>query len=103
MKFGLTQKDIKVIREVFQKFPEVEGAVIFGSRAMGNYKRGSDVDLAITGKQGSKIADKIRGILNEETTLPYLFDIVFYESLESQELKEHIDREGKIFYERDKV
>lgn len=38
----------------------------------------------------------------KQENYPYLFDIVFYESLESGELKEHIDREGKIFYERDK-
>lgn len=102
MTFGLTKKDIEVIREVIQNFPEVERAVIFGSRAMGNHKRGSDVDLAIMGKHGSKVVSKISGILNEETFLPYNFDIVYYGTLGSQELKEHIDLEGKILYQRDK-
>ncbi|WP_204226487.1 nucleotidyltransferase domain-containing protein [Clostridium botulinum] len=48
--FGLLERDIKYINEVLDKFEEIEKAIIFGSRAMGNYKKGSDVDIAIIGK-----------------------------------------------------
>ena len=46
---GLLDRDIKYIRKALEKYDEIEKAVIFGSRAMGNYKKGSDVDIAIDG------------------------------------------------------
>lgn len=99
MPFGLTNAQIKVVRSVFKRFPEIKKVMILGSRAMGNFKKGSDVDLAIMGNVKTEIVAEISMILNEETTLPYLFDVIHYESISNEELKRHVDEYGTVFYE----
>ena len=96
MDTGLTEADINRIRTTIEQFPEIEEAVIFGSRAKGTYKKASDVDLAIKGRAvTSETIKRLNFLLNEELPLPYFFDVVHYESLENQLLVEHIDRVGK--------
>lgn len=73
--------------------------MMFGSRAKGNYKKGSDIDLAIKGKRCSDLmAINIQGYFNEELPIPYYVDVVYYDGLEHRELKAHIDRVGKNFF-----
>ena len=89
---------------VFAKYSEVEEVFIFGSRAKGNYKKGSDIDLAIKGKNISEsLAGTIRGILEDEVPLPYQFDVVHYASISNPDFISHIDRVGIIFYQQKKV
>jgi len=96
MDTGLTEADINCIRTAIEQFPEIEEAVIFGSRAKGTHKKASDVDLAIKGRVvTSETINRLNFLLNEELPLPYFFDVVHYESLENQLLVEHIDRVGK--------
>ncbi|MCK5700073.1 MAG: nucleotidyltransferase domain-containing protein [Cyclobacteriaceae bacterium] len=96
MKFGLTEKHIEVILRRASKFKEIERVVIFGSRSIGNYKKGSDVDLALKGLNVSQqIADKLRYELSEKTNLPYFFDVVCYNCLKNKSLIKHIDELGK--------
>ena len=97
MTFGLSQSQQKKIRSIFEKYPQVKKAAVFGSRAMGNFKPGSDVDIALFGPLDDVILARIGAELNEETTLPYQFDLIRYDQIHSQELKEHIDRYGKEF------
>lgn len=98
--FGLTSADITSIIQVLEAHPEVEEAIIYGSRAMGNYKPGSDVDLALKGLlKESRVMD-IAAQLNERLPLPYKFDVLAYSNLTNQALVEHIDRYGKTFYTR---
>ena len=74
MIFGLKRRDRKNILAAVSKFPEIERVKIFGSRAMGNYKKGSDVDLAIAGSQITfKTVLRLRSMLNEDLPLPYFF------------------------------
>lgn len=97
--YGLLDRDIKSILEVMEKYNEVKEAIIFGSRAMGNYKKGSDVDIAIKGIEIDRnIIRKISEELNEEYPIPYFFDIIHYESLSNEKLIHHIDNEGKFIY-----
>jgi uncharacterized protein len=99
MNFGLNENTIDQIKNVFLEFPEVEKAEIFGSRAKGNYRNGSDIDIAIFGNSVSEnIALDISGILNERKPLPYYFDIISYPTLKNADLKDHIDRVGLSFY-----
>lgn len=99
MKFGLTQADMQQIVKALKQFPQIELACIFGSRAKGNYKSGSDVDIAISGEEISpEIVTRLGVILNEETPLPYCFDIVHIQSLTDSSLKEHISRVGQWFF-----
>ena len=101
MNYGITEKSFRLILEGLNHYPEIEKALIFGSRAIGNYKNGSDIDLALYGSDVTE--ETIRGLrtrLNEELPIPYYFDIIHYENINNQELKEHIDTMGKMFYTR---
>lgn len=103
MNFGLKDSDLDYIKKVLGKFPEIEKAVIFGSRAKGNYKPGSDVDIAIYGEKiDFDVVSALHAMLEDEGPLPYYFDIVDYTHLTHEELKEHIDRVGKVIFEREK-
>ena len=97
--FGLKPTDIEYIINILSKHPEVEIALMYGSRAMGNYKPGSDVDLALKGKyMTDSIALNIAVELNEHSPLPYMFDVVSFPSLTNQALIEHINHHGKSVY-----
>lgn len=101
MNFGLKDSDLDYIKKTIEKFPEIEKAVIFGSRAMGNYKPGSDIDIGIYGENITfDTVSALHTMLEEMGPLPYFFDIVDYTHLNHKELKEHIDRIGKVIYER---
>ena len=101
--FGLYDKSYTLMIEALKKFPEIEKAIIFGSRSMGNYKKGSDIDLAIAGSGvTNQTVSRLSAQLNEELPIPYFIDVVDYNSLLNKELKEHIDRNGTEFYHRKK-
>ncbi|NLW23234.1 MAG: nucleotidyltransferase domain-containing protein [Tissierellia bacterium] len=101
MNFGIPAKSMDLIIEAMAEYEEIERAAIFGSRSMGNYKNGSDVDIAIYGNDITmELVKRLSIKLNEILPLPYYFDIVHYESLKNEELKKHIDVFGKVFYIR---
>ena len=101
MNFGLRDEDLAYIVSVIQDFAEIRKAVVFGSRAKENYKQGSDVDIAIFGEAVSfSTIARLHFRLEEEGPLPYLFDIVDGTHSEHPELKEHVERVGKIIFER---
>ncbi len=100
---GLLDRDIEMIHEALSRLPEIEYAVLFGSRAMGNFKTGSDVDLAIVGKTvTNKTLSQLNTWLNETYPLPYMFDLLHYERISHKKLKEHIDTVGKVLYRKQK-
>jgi len=100
--FGLRESDIEDIVAVLRQFTAVETALIFGSRAKGNYKPGSDVDIALKGTDiDFQTTLAIGGKLNEETLMPYHFDVLDHKALNNTELTNHIDRIGQVFYRRD--
>lgn len=104
MKNGLEERDIKYITESIKTFSEIKEVVLFGSRAKGKFKKGSDVDMAIKGENIThSTVTHLSHLLNEEKPLPYYFDIVHYEKIKEPELLEHIDRAGIVFYESKKV
>ena len=99
-RFGITEKSYNYIVSYLKTNPNIEKVILFGSRAKGNYKRGSDIDLAIKGKESSpELAIDIESFINEEIPVPYTVDVVDYNSLKKKELKEHIDRVGVLFYQ----
>lgn len=102
MSFGIRKEDITYIIDTIKEFQEVEKAMIFGSRAMGNFKNGSDVDIALFGeKVNFSIIANIKDKLQEESPMPYLFDIVDFTHTESDALKSHIRKYGKEIFCRD--
>lgn len=100
MPHGLSLVTVVKIHEVFGRHPEIEKAVLYGSRAMGNYKNGSDIDLAL---MGEKLDANILGQLAfelDDLLLPYMIDLSIFHQLTHPELIEHIRRVGLVFYER---
>jgi predicted nucleotidyltransferase len=103
--FGLLDRDLEEIRSVLALFPAIERAMLFGSRAKGTHRPGSDVDIALCGSAVSfDVVTKVHGMLEEQSKMPYLFDVVDYTHMKDQDLKAHIDRVGvTIFHRDDKV
>lgn len=97
--FGFKAGDLSVIIGVLAQFTSVKKAVIFGSRAKGNYKPGSDVDMAVW-LEGDDITAQLSGMLNDETMLPYKFDVINYNTINNKDLTEHINRVGIVFYQK---
>ncbi|WAM34957.1 nucleotidyltransferase domain-containing protein [Caldicellulosiruptor morganii] len=99
-KFGIEEEILDKIVEIFKKYRQVRKACVFGSRARGDYKRGSDLDLCIWLEEGCENpVYKIEDELDELDTI-LLFDIVAFNSITKESLKESILREGVIIYER---
>jgi predicted nucleotidyltransferase len=97
MDFGLNDKTINILKRFFSEFPKIEEVKIYGSRAKGNYRKGSDIDFALYGEINFRLLSKIVSAI-EELPTPYKYDVTDYKTIENQDLKEHIDRVGKTFY-----
>ena len=98
MKYGLSEGQLKEVVDILSSYPEIESAVLFGSRAMDTFKKGSDVDIAIEG-QGVDyaLALRVKGDL-EETDLPFFFDVIAHSTIASEDLKRHIRQRGREIY-----
>jgi predicted nucleotidyltransferase len=92
--FGLTVREMLILKSVFAKYPSVKSIIIFGSRAKGTFTTGSDIDLAIMDKLDSD--ETLPNIKNdfEDSSLPYFIDLVCYPFLTDSDFKKHIDRVG---------
>lgn len=95
---GLSPKELEILQNVFKKFDDIKEVILFGSRALGTHKTASDIDLAIKGKVDINTLSKLKYTLEEDTNLPYFFDVVIYDNLDNMELKKHIDEFGKKIY-----
>lgn len=98
-RWGLPVHAAKRMQAIFAKHPNVDSAILFGSRAKGNYKRGSDVDLALTGPLDFSELAKISWEL-DDLLLPWEIDLVQYERIANPDLRAHINRIGQVFYSR---
>lgn len=88
--YGLSESNIEEIFNQVSRFLEIEKAVLFGSRAKGNYKSGSDVDIPILGDNVShSTIVSLSELLNEESMMPYKFDIISYNSKKSEFEREY--------------
>lgn len=94
---GLSPREIELIAGVFRNRPGVTRVDLFGSRARGRFKPGSDVDLALRGNLDPLQAELIALDL-DELPLPYKFDVLTYDSINVPELRDEIDREGVAIY-----
>ena len=100
MKYGLSESTVEKISAAFSGFPEIERAVLYGSRAKGNFKPGSDIDLTLC---GASLTPRLCATIAEtldDLLLPYEIDLSLFDSLDSLELREHIARVGVVFYQR---
>ncbi|GAA0077140.1 hypothetical protein UT300005_15180 [Clostridium sp. CTA-5] len=87
--YGSLDKDLNYIMYGLSKFKETEKSVIFKSRIIVNYKKGSDIDLSILGGEISDdILRELYEYLNEECPIPYFFDLLHYENISNGKLKQ---------------
>ena len=97
--FGLKLQHIDLINACFAQYPQIEQIIIYGSRAKGNYKNGSDIDLTIVGDLDYSSLMKLENQL-DDLLLPYKIDLSLYQKISNPDLIEHIKRVGKVFYEK---
>ena len=102
MKYGLKDSTIRKVQSVLAGYPQVGKAVLYGSRAMGNYKNGSDIDLTLCGGAGltRKVLYRIMDEL-DDLLLPYMIDLSIFEDISDPDLRDHIERAGLTFYSQD--
>ena len=103
MKFGLNENTIEKICAVLARYPQIEQAILYGSRAKGNYKRGSDIDLTLRGTDLT--LHVLYNIMDEldELLLPYTIDVSLYANISDADVRAHIERVGVVFYRKGEV
>ena len=94
--FGLPERTVNELLEFFKKKAEIQKVIIYGSRAKGTYKNGSDIDFAIWITDEGKLSS-IKAEL-EDLPTPYKFDVINYETLTNEALKNSIDTDGIEIY-----
>ena len=98
--FGLSESTLTKIRQVLAQHPAVQSAVIYGSRAKGNYRAGSDIDLTLHGDTLNYDDLRVINESLEELLLPYEIDLSLFKEIDNASLREHIERVGQVLYAR---
>jgi len=98
MKFGLSEENIASIQKVFAKYPEVEQVVLYGSRAMGTFRPSSDIDFTMKGEKLNLNAQHRIDWELDDLLLPYTIDLSIHHQISNNELLDHIERVGVVFY-----
>lgn len=97
---GLSTATLERVRAILARFPEVERAVLFGSRAKGTYKPGSDIDLSL---EGPALDWRVVGRMNDaldDLLLPYKFSLIIHDKALDPEVAAHIARVGIVVFKR---
>ena len=101
MTFGLRDTDITYMHDLFRQHPDIEQVWVYGSRAKGAHRPGSDVDLALIGPDVKReTVSHVHFILEEDSPMPFFFDVLCWNTLANQPLKDEIEQTGKLLYER---
>ena len=98
--FGLSERALQSLRSAFSTNPHVERAIVYGSRAMGNFRQGSDIDLTLEGGAltGTDLL-RIETVL-DDLMLPWNIDLSLRSRIDNPKLLEHIARVGKPLWIR---
>lgn len=97
--YGVKENTWNLIVNEIKKNAEIESAIIFGSRAKGNYLKGSDIDIALKGKSiTDSLLTRLSRRINMELPIPYKVDLILYERLTNKNLIDHINECGKVIH-----
>lgn len=104
MKYGLPDTAVRQICAVLRRYPQVDRAILYGSRAKGNFRNGSDIDLTLRGSTGLTL-NVLYKILDDldELLLPYTIHLSIFHQIDDRDVIEHIQRVGVVFYEKCKA
>jgi len=102
--YGLSVETLEGMITAFVNIPTIEKVMLYGSRAKGNYRNGSDIDITLMG-ECLTLDNSVYLLMDifEESSLPYSFDISIFKDIENKELVGHIERVGKVLYEKGKA
>lgn len=98
MKYGLKDEVVEKLQSAFASFPEIERVTLYGSRAKGDFKPGSDIDLTLHGENLTNARLRDIAEVLDDLLLPYMIDLSLYAELDHGELRKHIERVGQRFY-----
>ncbi|MBG6111727.1 putative nucleotidyltransferase [Flavobacterium sp. CG_9.10] len=100
MKYGISDKNLNLLKNIFEKYDSIEEVILYGSRAKGNYSDRSDIDLAV---KGNGIDRHLIGAVSLEfsdSDFPFKIDLQDISEINNLKLLEHINRVGQIFYKK---
>lgn len=98
--FGLSEKSMSIMYDIFSQFTQIQKVILYGSRAMGNFTESSDIDMTIIADDFSyNDLLKLNGMFSD-SYLPYFVDVSIFSKLKNPHLIEHIKQYGKVLYER---
>ena len=100
-KYGLKAETLEAIQQAIAKVEPISKVILYGSRAKGNYRNGSDIDITLFGKKLDH-NNSVYPLMDEleELYLPYTFDISIFKDISNPNLVDQINRVGKVFYEQ---
>ena len=102
MQFGLNDMELQALRDVLASIPEVDEAIIYGSRARGTNRIASDIDLTLKGKALTYMQLALLDARIDDLYLPYFVDLSLFSMLKNPDLLESINREGKVLYKNER-
>ncbi|MFK8262714.1 nucleotidyltransferase domain-containing protein [Capnocytophaga canimorsus] len=97
--FGLETTVLASFQDIFEKFENIEKVIVYGSRAKGNFRYNSDIDLSIIGEVSYDDLLKIEFLI-DELLLPYKVDLSVFNKIDNSDLKTHIERVGIVLYKK---
>ena len=101
MEYGLSARTLDTLDLIFRKYPGIKQVILYGSRAKGKYRSGSDIDMSLKTDNTFTRMDllHVTGDL-DDSDIPYFVDVSIYDSLSNPDLKAHVDRVGKVLFDR---
>ncbi|MEW6519108.1 MAG: nucleotidyltransferase domain-containing protein [Thermodesulfobacteriota bacterium] len=100
MSYGLKDETVEKINSILARSPEVDEAILYGSRAKGNFRPGSDIDLTLKGKGLNLHLLNTISLALDDLLLPYHVDLSIFHQIDNPDLIAHIERVGRIFYHK---
>ena len=98
--YGLSERSYKELIQILDSVPEVEEALIYGSRARGDFDHASDIDLSLSGRNLTKRSLRVLNDKLYDSHIPFFFDTHIFEDIRNPKFKANVLRDGQLLYKR---
>ena len=99
LKYGLSERTLNTLDSIFRKYSGIKEVILYGSRAKGNYRAGSDIDITLKTTSVFCWNDLLRISSDfDDSDMPYFVHVSIYDMLKNSDLTDHIDKVGKVLY-----